>query len=106
MYFLSSLQVVQVMYALSILLLVTAVYAILASQLYGDRSPENFGRFSYALFSVRAAAQIGMTMMMMMMMIYKNSSYKIVIINNNKILRWPPPPQIFQTAPLPRVRGA
>ena len=47
------LQVVRVMYALSILLLVTAVYAVLASQLYGDRSPENFGRFSYALFSVR-----------------------------------------------------
>ncbi len=52
-----SRQIVPVLYALSILLLVTSVYAILASQLYGDRSPENFGRFSYALFSVRPAAQ-------------------------------------------------
>ncbi len=47
---------VPVLYALSILLLVTYVYAILASQLYDDRSPENFGRFSYALFSVRPPA--------------------------------------------------
>ncbi len=43
-----------VLYALSILLLVSSVYAILASQLYAQRSPEHFGRFSLALFSVRA----------------------------------------------------
>ena len=52
-------QVVPVLYALSILLLVTAVYAILASQLYGDRSPDHFGRFSLSLFSVRPAGELG-----------------------------------------------
>jgi hypothetical protein len=52
-------QVVPVLYALSILLLVTSVYAILASQLYGDRAPEHFGRFSLALFSVCPTGERG-----------------------------------------------
>lgn len=40
------------LYALSILLLVSSVYAILGTQLFGDRSQEHFGRFSLALFTV------------------------------------------------------
>ena len=46
------LQVVPVLYALTILLLITSVYAILATQLYGDQRPEQFGRFTLALFTV------------------------------------------------------
>ncbi len=43
------------LYALLLLLLVTAIYAILASQLFGDAYPELFGRFSIALFTVASA---------------------------------------------------
>ena len=43
-----------VLYALSILLIVTSVYAILACQLYGEAVPEQFSRFSLALFTVRS----------------------------------------------------
>jgi hypothetical protein len=45
-------QVVPVLYALALLLVVTAVYAVLASQLFCDRDPELFGRFSLAFFTV------------------------------------------------------
>ncbi len=45
-----------VLYALSILLIVTSVYAILACQLYGEAVPEQFSRFSLALFTVRTTA--------------------------------------------------
>ena len=48
-------QVVPVLYAFSLMLVVTAVYAVLASQLFSDRSPEQFGRFSLALLTVRVA---------------------------------------------------
>ncbi len=40
------------LYALLLLLLVTSMYAILGSQLFGDDHPELFGRFSIALFTV------------------------------------------------------
>ena len=49
------LKVVPVLYAFSLMLVVTAVYAVLASQLFSDRSPEQFGRFSLALLTVRMA---------------------------------------------------
>ena len=49
------LKVVPVLYAFSLMLVVTAVYAVLASQLFSDRSPEQFGRFSLALLTVRVA---------------------------------------------------
>jgi hypothetical protein len=45
-------QLEPVMHAVLLLLLVTAMYAILASQLFGDDCPEFFGRFSIALFTV------------------------------------------------------
>ena len=46
-------QVVPVLHAFLLLVVVTAIYAVLANQLYRDRDPELFGRFSLALFTVR-----------------------------------------------------
>jgi hypothetical protein len=51
-------QVVPVLYALSIMLLVTSVYAVVASQIFANSSPDHFGRFTLALFSVRIMSVI------------------------------------------------
>ena len=47
------MQVIPVFYAFCLLLVVTAIYAVLASQLFCDQNPEQFGRFSLALLTVR-----------------------------------------------------
>ena len=50
------MQVPRVLYAFALLFVVMSIYAVLASQLYGQRDAVLFGRFSLALLTVNFLA--------------------------------------------------